>query len=43
MERAAASAVSATFALADNAAEPLIVGVFAAPDDIPVDHAGLSF
>jgi len=32
----------ATFALADNAAEPFIVGVFAAPDNVPVDHADLS-
>ena len=31
----------ATFTPLDNAAEPFVVGVVVAPDDVPADHAGL--
>jgi hypothetical protein len=36
-----ASAASGNVCLVDDAAEPLIVGVVVAPDDVAADHAGL--
>jgi hypothetical protein len=36
------SAASSYVCLGDDAAEPFVVGVVVAPDDVPADHAGLS-
>ena len=35
------SAASGYVCLGDDAAEPLVIGVVVAPDDVPADHAGL--
>ena len=35
------SAVSGYVRPVDDAAQPLVVGVVVAPDDVPADHAGL--
>ncbi len=37
------SAASGYVCLVDDAAEPFVVGVVVAPDDVPADHAGLFF
>jgi hypothetical protein len=37
------SAASSYVRLVDDAAEPFVVGVVVAPDDVPADHAGLLF
>jgi hypothetical protein len=39
----ATSAASSYVCPVDDAAEPFVVGVVVAPDDVPADHAGLLF
>ena len=38
---AEAAAASSYVCPVDDAAEPFVVGVVVAPDDVPADHAGL--